>query len=388
MNKYSCIFYDFNETLDDPHDEIDKLKKYINKFTRNDFFSNNEIHISNTICKMINHEKYFYIPEKIEKINFINVENSNEDDEMDNYEINNYKINNYKINNYKINNYKIKNEKINNEKIKNNNSSNNSSNNFLLKYKNNKFVHLDDYLFFNNSFSNNKFYFHQMMIIYKKLLKSIYMLNENNIFYNNINLHDVLISPSNLPIISNFSFSIIMDKSTHENIKKFILDYDPSYSQWPIEIHLLAYIFHHKNSSISTTNAERIVSDLIDNNSIFNNFSENVKQKYYDDGIHFLNNFINMKTNDIIKFVILQFKFWDNYSLSFMYLEIIIKIYKSMKNKNNKFIINFMKLLMKNTSFNPKNRLSIKNTRKVFEQLIYDISQNEYKEIIDALCDS
>jgi hypothetical protein len=354
MNKYSCIFYDFNETLIDK--ERDESKKYINKFTTNNFFSNNEMYISTTIRKMINYEKYFFIPEKIEKINFINIENSNEDDEP-----------------IAINNHKHRNK---------------SSNNFLLKYKNNKFIHLDNYLFFNHSFSNNKFYFHQIIIIYKKLLKSIHMLNENNIFYNNINLHDTFITQSNLPIISNFSFSIIMNKSTHENIKKFILDYDPSYSQWPIEIHLLAYIFHHQNASISITNAEKIVSDLISNNPIFNNFSENIKQKYYEDGMHFLNNFINMKTSDIIQFVILQFKFWDNYSLSFMYLEIIIKIYNSMKNKNNKFIINFMKLLMKNMSFNPKNRLSMKNTRKVFEQLIYNISQNEYKEIIDALCDS
>jgi hypothetical protein len=66
-------------------------------------------------------------------------------------------------------------------------------------------------------------------------------------------------------------------------------------------------------------------------------------------------------------------------------LEIIIKIYKSIANKNNKFILNFMKLLLKNISFHPEKRLSLKNTRTEFNQIINNISSNELKEIIDAL---
>jgi hypothetical protein len=66
-------------------------------------------------------------------------------------------------------------------------------------------------------------------------------------------------------------------------------------------------------------------------------------------------------------------------------LEIIIKIYKSIANKNNKFILNFMKLLLKNISFHPEKRLSLKNTRREFNQIVNNISSNELKEIIDAL---
>ena len=44
-----------------------------------------------------------------------------------------------------------------------------------------------------------------------------------------------------------------------------------------------------------------------------------------------------------------------------------------------------MKLLLKNISFNPKNRLSIKNTKNMFQYLINNISKSEYKEIAKLL---
>jgi hypothetical protein len=44
-----------------------------------------------------------------------------------------------------------------------------------------------------------------------------------------------------------------------------------------------------------------------------------------------------------------------------------------------------MKLLLKNISFHPEKRLSLKNTRTEFNQIINNISSNELKEIIDAL---
>ena len=49
-----------------------------------------------------------------------------------------------------------------------------------------------------------------------------------------------------------------------------------------------------------------------------------------------------------------------------------------------------MKLLLKNISFNPEKRFSLKNTNSYFNDILNDIlndiSKNEYKEIIEALC--
>ena len=47
-----------------------------------------------------------------------------------------------------------------------------------------------------------------------------------------------------------------------------------------------------------------------------------------------------------------------------------------------------MKLLLKNISFNPEKRFSLKNTNSYFNDILNDITKNEHKEIIEALCDT
>ena len=60
------------------------------------------------------------------------------------------------------------------------------------------------------------------------------------------------------------------------------------------------------------------------------------------------------------------------------------QVAKLFKPKNNKFIIDFMKLLLKNISFHPEKRISLKNTKNEFNKIINNISKNEYKEIINC----
>jgi hypothetical protein len=358
MNKYSCIFYNFKEDSihenDKKNNDYKKNKKYNYKFTSKDFFIENELFISNLISQMINYKKYFYIPSKIEKINLINVDDENIDNFETEYDIN------------------LKYRK----KIK--------SNNILLKYDNIPILNFKNYLS-----PEKKYFFYKIINIYTKLLKSINLLNENNIFFNNLNNENIFINLFDSPIISDFSFSIYFNSSSiKENLNNFILEYDPSYIQWPIEIHTIAYIFHNNLNSLSKSNIDKIINDNIHNNFIFENFSDNIKKKYYDDGISFLSKFINKRKDEIILNIISYFKSWDNYALSILYLEIIIKMYKSVKNKNNKFILDFMKLLLKNISFNPEQRFSLKDTKLYFNNILNNITKNEYKEIIEALSDT
>ena len=159
MNKYSCIFYNFkddliyenknneNENNENENNENKKYKKYNYKFVSKDFFIENELFISNLISQMINYKKYFYIASKIEKINFINIDNENVDDFETEYDIN------------------LKYRK----KI--------TSNNILLKYDNIQILDFKNYLSF-----EKKYFFYKIVNIYTKLLKSIKMLDENNIF--------------------------------------------------------------------------------------------------------------------------------------------------------------------------------------------------------------
>lgn len=357
MNKYSCIFYNFKDDVDSTNtantNTTNTNKKYNHKFVSKDFFVENELFVSNIISHMINYSKYFYIPSKVEKINFVNIDNEN----MENFETE-----------YDIN-LKYRKKIV--------------SNNILLKYENIPNDQLNNYLS-----SDTKYFFYKIIHIYVKLLKSINILNENNIFFNNLNSENIIVNQFDCPILTNFQYSILINSSTKENLHKFILEYDPSYIQWPIEIHTIAFIFHNNLTSLSNGNIHDIVNELINNNYIFDNFNHAIKKKYYDDGIDFLTHFVNKKKDDIISTMILYFKSWDNYATSILYLQIIIKIYKCIKNTKNKFITDFMKLLMKNISFDPSKRFSLKNTKMYFNHILNNITKSEYKEIMHSLCHS
>jgi hypothetical protein len=357
MNKYSCIFYNFKDDVDlntttptnTNTNTNNKLKKYKHKFVSKDFFVENELFVSKKISHMINYSKYFYIPSKVEKINFVNIDNENVENFETEYDIN----------------LKYRKKIV--------------SNNILLQYENIPTTQLNNYLS-----SDTKYFFYKIIHIYIKLLKSINILNQNNIFFNNLNNENIIVNQFDCPILTNFQYSITINSSTKENLHKFILEYDPSYIQWPIEIHTMAFIFHNNLTSLSNGNIHDIVNELIHNNYIFDNFNDDIKQKYYNDGIFFLTNFVNKKKDDILTIMISYFKYWDNYATSILYLQIIIKIYKCIKNKKNKFISDFMKLLMKNISFDPNKRFSLKNTKIYFNHILNNITKSEYKEIINC----
>ena len=88
MNKYSCIYFNLSSTtnLKNVRNDKNENKNIENKnnnknnrelFVTKDVFVENEIYISSQIKQMINYYKYFYIINKVEKINYMSIENKN-----------------------------------------------------------------------------------------------------------------------------------------------------------------------------------------------------------------------------------------------------------------------------------------------------------------------
>lgn len=351
MNKYSCVYFGNDEiykkeTNANNNTNVNKNVTIKDKIASRNFFIENELYISNLIKNIFFYHKYFYIPINFQNINFINI--SNENNNIYDYEIN--------LEGRK----KIKSDKI------------------IMRYKNILFQTFNNYLI---SMMDEKYIFlQQLFYIYKKLLESINILISENIFHNHLIEENILFN-SDSPIISNFSFSINITPSTIHTIRHFILDYDPSYIQWPIELHLLAFMYHNKLISISIGNVEIIVNDLIQNNQIFDNFSDSIKNKFMMDGINYLSKYVNKNYDNILQDIFSYWHTWDNYALSILYLPIIIKFHKNIKNnlgKNNIFLTLFIKLLLRNISYNPINRLSIEDNLLQFNNIL---NENELKEL-------
>ena len=171
-----------------------------------------------------------------------------------------------------------------------------------------------------------------------------------------------------------------MDNKSY--IKQFIIKYDPTYIEWPLELHILSYILTNNLESISLYNLELIINDVIKNNNILNNFGEKIVSSLKEEALTYFNKYINQSYEYILDDIFKYSNTWDNYSLSILFLRILIGIHRSL-NVKNKFIILFMKLLVSNISLNPCKRLTIENTIYKFEILIDSLDPKDFKEIIN-----
>jgi hypothetical protein len=188
------------------------------------------------------------------------------------------------------------------------------------------------------------------------------------------------------PLLTNFAYSISISKAmkTNDYVNCFFIVYDPSYLEWPIEIHILCYLLTNKLESLSILNIETVINDFIKHHDIFNCFGNGFVSSLKEEAIQYFTKYVNQNYSFILTDILQHFTTWDQYALSIMYLRILIHMYRSIKNKN-KFIILFMKLLVNNISLNPLKRYSIDFTIDKFDQFINSLEPNDYKELLTNL---
>jgi hypothetical protein len=252
----------------------------------------------------------------------------------------------------------------------------------LLEFEDRELIYLKSYL---KALSSSKKYIFTIINFYKKLLHSIHLLVNNKLVHNHIHFDSIVIDNFDNPLLSNFTFSIdISRKDMDQYIKHFIIEFDPTYIEWPIEFHILAYLLTNKLDSLSSYNIETIIEKVVNNHTILQTFGKDVVSSYKLEATHYFKKFVN-RSYEYILTDVLQYSYtWDNYALSIMFLRILIGVHRTIRIKN-KFIILFMKLLVSNIHLSPLKRLSIEETIIQFESILDNIEIKEYKDVIDNL---
>ena len=324
------------------NETINKGNKY--KLTNIDFFVLNEIDIAKKIYLIPKYKAHFRIFSKISYTNISQIDDNSQ---------------------YLNSNILIK-----------------KKNQILLGYENGEIIYLKNHL---KALSSPRIYINNLIEIYRYLLHSIDLLVVNNIIHNRICLETIVLNKDEFPLISDFSLSIDISKENmHDYIKHFIIEYNSSYLEWPIEFHILAYLLTNKLDSLSSYNIETIINEIIDNNYILKIFGPNIVTLYKSEAIQYYQKYINVSYNEILSDMLKYSNTWDNYALSIMFLRFFIGIHKSIK-KDNKFILFFMKLLVVNIHLNPLKRCSIQETNNKFENIIDSLDAKVYKELLDLM---
>ena len=337
MNIEGCVFYFFNESIK----QTKKQKIY--KIVKIDFFLENELTNQQKISKIDNRKNSYYLCENSKELTITEIHEDSR---------------------------KIKGKNI----IK--------DNTILLEFEDRKIIYLNTYL---KELSSSTKYILTIINFYKHLLNSINLLVNNNIFHNHINFDSIVVDKFEYPLLTNFSFSI--DHSRNDilqYIKHFIIAYEPSYLEWPIELHLLSYLLTNKLNSLSSNNIENIIHEVIKNNIILNTFGDNVVSSFREESLQYFKKYVNQSYEYILTDILHYSHTWDNYALSILFLRILIGIHRTIKIKN-KFIILFMKLLVNNIHCNPSKRMTIDLTIIKFDSLLDSLEPKDYKNVINAL---
>jgi hypothetical protein len=340
MNKECCVFYFFNESVE--RTKKQKIQK-IHKIVKIDFFIENELTNQKKISKINNRKNYFYLCENSKELTITEIDEDSR---------------------------KIKGKNI----IK--------DNTILLEFEDRKIIYLNSYL---KELSSSTKYILTIINFYKYLLNSINLLVNNNIFHNHINFDSIVVDKFEYPLLTNFSFSIDYSRNNIlQYIKHFVIAYEPSYLEWPIELHILSYLLTNKLNSLSSHNIEHIIHEVIKNNIILNTFGDNVVTSFREEAIQYFKKYVNQSYEYILTDILQYSHTWDNYSLSILFLRILIGIHRTIEIKN-KFIILFMKLLVCNIHCNPSKRSTIDLTIIKFEDLLDSLEPKDYKNVINGL---
>jgi hypothetical protein len=346
-NSFGCMVHPLSFEFSKINEERDE-NKMISRIVVYDFFLENEINIYNQIQTY----SCFYTFEHFEKINY--------------HEFMETQIYLTNSNITKINVTEFDKSKY-----------------FLLHYPNKSLYEFKEML---ASFENNTHYIWFIIHSYKKLLTAIEILTNMNIIHNNISYKTICFDEHKEPLLFKFdvNMQIIPENINIDYIKKYLVIYNPGYLYWPLEFHMLSYLFVNNMDTLSKIHIDIIIDDVITNNVILKKFDENTITKYKISGNNFLNKYINKNLKYIVEDVFNYRNTWDNYALSILFLDILLKIQNKIKTKNE-FIIYFIKLLVENIHSEPKMRVSIKDTREKIEKICYCTDIKIFKSLVRDL---
>ncbi len=334
--------------------KITTRKKYKTKIVYLSFYSKNEAFICDKIKNIPHYSNNYLI---LEDYDFININ----------------QLNGNVIENLNIN------------------SSQNEKKYLVFKYKNDKLVTFNDFIF--KLIDHKQLFFHSIDS-FSYILKGLINLNDMNICFFNLSPANIVynIDCGEKPQLQNFQQSLQISKLNETYISSIIQNIS-DFTHKPLEVHVLFYLIQNDISTISYSFIEEVVSVFVNNLSILRLFSDKYKESYKISSVESLKKYINIPKNEIISDILKNAEKWDIYSISVLYLHIFgnISCFFSLKATFfNKITVE----LSKNIHPDPSKRNSLQNLfenyEKIFKQendwsYVNKLKSNSITHLFDVL---
>ena len=320
--------------------EMDKPdKKYYQKLVNQQFYSMNELTISNIIKKIPDYSNHFLIVEDYE---FVNV------GELSGKIVKKIEIEN-----------------------------NLERKLFLYKYKKEENVSFHVFLF---QIMQPKHFFSRWLYSFSNILEYLLQLQKQKICYFHLSTENIYFYREKLRL-HNFQYSIYTEKLNEEYITQLIKKVT-NYSNKPFEIHILYYFILNNICTISYSFIEEVCEVFMKNNSILQFFSDKFKESYKNMCIEFLKKYINKPRMFIITEILKYHEKWDVYGASIIYLHILGHFIRSFSLKQG-FVNNLFLEICKIIHPDPEKRGSLQNLIKNINFLFINETDWGYMNLLD-----
>ena len=205
---------------------------------------------------------------------------------------------------------------------------------------------------------------------YNHLLTSLRLLISKNIVHYDIKGDNILFNLTlQAPTLIDFGLSMNMNNVNKNNLKKYFYVYAPDYYIWPLEIHYLCFLLHNKTNP-TIIDLQILCKKYIENNiALKKNFSPKFLEQFEKICMKQLIVYKNKSYDKVVTEILNLWKFWDNYSVSVLFLK-FISYFNIEGHVKNPFIIFLSELLLNNIHPDPKKRLSIENTIQTFNSFL------------------
>ena len=210
---------------------------------------------------------------------------------------------------------------------------------------------------------------------YTYLLKSLKILEDNNIIHYDIKENNIICNKhSNTPIIIDFgrSIDITQTKTNIDKYKDVFFVYQPDFDYWCLDINFLMYMFNEIGENWrEKLVTEEIVLGIIDDffrQTQMATILQKLHPDYKTNQVAYFTKFVGKKWSVVFIELIKNVKTWDNYALAVTYLEFVMdfaelrKAGEGEEGGGNQILRKYSDLLTFIIISTPDERLSIEET--------------------------
>ena len=340
---YGCVYYPALTCSG----KSESTKNHVSKLQRNDWAAQNEINIGKLIKQITNYEVYF-----LPITSSCDISLSSVDDKL-------------------LKDCKVVQKKPDHDFV-------------LMKMDYLENTSFTDYL--KSKGETNSHLLLKIVESYKNLVSSIGLLSDNDIVHHDLKIDNILIrADDGLPIIIDFGISLNMKNISETDINTlndYFYVHAPDYYPWSLDLHIINYIVQVRSDGaygpIHFEELKEIAEDYCKSNVALDIFSEQFKSAYKEKCFVYIKSLVGKRNNEILRILLNNYKTWDVYALSIIYIRLIGHIFNN-KFPKTQFLADFLQLNLINISPNPNERLPYTKTIKYIVDMIS--KENSIKDL-------